>query len=1082
MELGRKIAELRKKNDLSQQDLANKLNVSNKTISKWECGNSVPDIEILNSLAKIFNVSIDKLVNEQESTDSIVNIQETSRTKNKLNNKKVMLISGIALLCVLVVLIPVLCYCLIPRAPKIESSGIFEINQEKSTISCSVSNTTESFSFNDTFKTADNNTWGLYYDITGTLEIKSKTVLLNVGDNTFYVLIENNSGKKRVYSATVRRRPMFTVQFNTLGGTVVASQTIEENGFAIRPSIIPTKSGYTFVDWEFDFTAPITHTTTITANYSANTYTINYHYKDDTIQQSATFGKTIAIKNEETFNKDYYYISSWNTNKNGTGRQYDCGISCNYTTIGNLDLYPSWTPISYSITYNFVGAIKDDNLYTLKNFNIETETFSLTSPKHISGYTFVGWYIDEDGQNEIKNIQKGSHGALHIYAKYAATHYTISFDKVYQDAADLPPLDVVYGEFFTLPQLENINGYDFAGWEYNGQEFMPEEYLIPKDIKIVAKWNKIFNTKNGNITSLTTYGKQLENINIPSSIDGSDITGINEICFKDNQNLKSVYIANTIKSIGYLAFSDCTNLSNLAFEDNSQLTTLNRNAFSNCTSLTILKLPNSLTNIISYPFSGCNNIETVYISNLTLSEMFYSIPESLKTVIFNEGTTEIKQSALFNCLNVQNIVLPNSVITISDSAFTGCSGLRTIKLPNKLQVIGSSALSRCTGLTELLLPNTLKTVASNAFAGCVGLQQLTIPQSVVSLEYGILTDCNNIETLILPFVGKSRTSITTDCSIKYLYNDKYGNGDIPEKLKSIKITDTTIIGERAFCGLSNINNIKLCDKIESIGYMAFKDCSSLETLVFPENLKGIGESSFYNCIGLTTITLPQKLENISKDAFSHCSNLSCIVFPETLINIGERAFFNCNSLQEIEFVEGLLEIGDYAFSGCSLNGKIAIPNSVQCLGYSIFSGVDNKITSISLPFVGKSRTSNDNEATLGYIFGTYNILIDTLTTVIITEGQIINSSSFNDCRSLRRIILPSSITEIADNSFSNCNRFLEILYYGTELAFNNLNINSDNEIFSYSIYYYCENKDEVTDSYKYWHYDNNGNIEIWKID
>ena len=66
MGLGRKIAELRKQNNLSQQDLANKLNVSNKTISKWECGNSVPDIEILNSLAKIFNVSIDKLVNEQD--------------------------------------------------------------------------------------------------------------------------------------------------------------------------------------------------------------------------------------------------------------------------------------------------------------------------------------------------------------------------------------------------------------------------------------------------------------------------------------------------------------------------------------------------------------------------------------------------------------------------------------------------------------------------------------------------------------------------------------------------------------------------------------------------------------------------------------------------------------------------------------------------------------------------------------------------------------------------------------------------------------------------------------------------------
>ena len=59
---GKFIAELRKQANLTQEVLGEKIGVTNKTISRWENGNYMPDIEMLGILAKEFNVSINELL------------------------------------------------------------------------------------------------------------------------------------------------------------------------------------------------------------------------------------------------------------------------------------------------------------------------------------------------------------------------------------------------------------------------------------------------------------------------------------------------------------------------------------------------------------------------------------------------------------------------------------------------------------------------------------------------------------------------------------------------------------------------------------------------------------------------------------------------------------------------------------------------------------------------------------------------------------------------------------------------------------------------------------------------------------
>lgn len=67
----KKLTQLRKKYNYTQQELADKLNVSNKTVSRWETGEGYPDIELLPVIASIYHVSIDYLLSEHEDYQDI---------------------------------------------------------------------------------------------------------------------------------------------------------------------------------------------------------------------------------------------------------------------------------------------------------------------------------------------------------------------------------------------------------------------------------------------------------------------------------------------------------------------------------------------------------------------------------------------------------------------------------------------------------------------------------------------------------------------------------------------------------------------------------------------------------------------------------------------------------------------------------------------------------------------------------------------------------------------------------------------------------------------------------------------------
>lgn len=79
MNLGKKIAELRKKNNLSQEELAEKVGVARQMISKWEIGDTTPDINQVKIISKIFNISIDELVDNDINNVIVEKVSNTEK-------------------------------------------------------------------------------------------------------------------------------------------------------------------------------------------------------------------------------------------------------------------------------------------------------------------------------------------------------------------------------------------------------------------------------------------------------------------------------------------------------------------------------------------------------------------------------------------------------------------------------------------------------------------------------------------------------------------------------------------------------------------------------------------------------------------------------------------------------------------------------------------------------------------------------------------------------------------------------------------------------------------------------------------
>jgi transcriptional regulator with XRE-family HTH domain len=88
---GHFLAQLRKENDLTQEQLADRLGITRRTVSRWETGSNLPDIDLLIELSDMYKVDLREILDgsrkekttEQESRETIIKVAEYEQIKNE---------------------------------------------------------------------------------------------------------------------------------------------------------------------------------------------------------------------------------------------------------------------------------------------------------------------------------------------------------------------------------------------------------------------------------------------------------------------------------------------------------------------------------------------------------------------------------------------------------------------------------------------------------------------------------------------------------------------------------------------------------------------------------------------------------------------------------------------------------------------------------------------------------------------------------------------------------------------------------------------------------------------------------------
>ena len=159
MEIGKKIMNLRKKNGLSQEELAEKVGVARQTISKWELGETSPDLKQAKELSKIFNVSLDELTNNDIKD---VLVEKTSNTE-KLAGLILKLMKFVVIFIIIVPILLIALRIVFKNIHKKNSGRLMNIS-----IECNLHNETYGYEIN-------------YYETTGEIiEAGGDGYLINI--------------------------------------------------------------------------------------------------------------------------------------------------------------------------------------------------------------------------------------------------------------------------------------------------------------------------------------------------------------------------------------------------------------------------------------------------------------------------------------------------------------------------------------------------------------------------------------------------------------------------------------------------------------------------------------------------------------------------------------------------------------------------------------------------------------------------------------------------------------------------------------------------------------------------------------
>lgn len=297
--------------------------------------------------------------------------------------------------------------------------------------------------------------------------------------------------------------------------------------------------------------------------------------------------------------------------------------------------------------------------------------------------------------------------------------------------------------------------------------------------------------------------------------------GIANYAFNDTEGLRSVYIPDSVKQIGYAAFYKCSGL-------------------------VAVGLPKGITEIPDFCFYQCGVLDCL---NDTMGNAWDFSSRETGVLRIPETVTRIGRSAFYKCSSegmvagsstgFDTVIIPAAVVEIGNNAFLADSGIRHLEfaLENaQLKTIGDKAFNGCNSITEFTLPDTVETIGEYCFEKCYDL---------VTANLGGVQD-----------IGA------------YAFSQCYA-------LTTMHIPDTTkIIRHHAFYWCEVLETLTLGSGLETIEHHAFYANLALKALALPATLKTIEMQAFRHCQGLESLVLSKDVDSIGNHAFYDCRALT----------------------------------------------------------------------------------------------------------------------------------------------------------------------------------------------------------------